>query len=182
MSTFPTDPALAWLVALAFAALFGSAAFLKLRESAAFVATLADYRLVPRKMSGLAGVAVIALEGAVTVGLLWPATRAACAVIGAGLMVVYALAIAINLIRGRREIDCGCSLQRRPIGRWMVIRNLLFAAALLILTLPVAQRPLSIGDAATIAAGVFVLALLYVSLDLLLGRPDAGRHPTPEHP
>jgi methylamine utilization protein MauE len=176
------DPVLEWLIALAFAVLFASAASLKLRESAAFVATLADYRLVPRKMSGLAGVLIIAVECAVAAGLLWPATRATSGLIGAGLMLIYGSAIAVNLIRGRHEIDCGCSLQRRPIGRWMVIRNLIFAAALSILALPVAERPLGVGDLATITAGVFVLALLYVSLDLLLGRTDVGRNVTLEHP
>jgi hypothetical protein len=176
------DLALAWLVALAFAALFSSAALTKLRAPAVFFATLDDYRLVPRALSRVAGAIVIALECTVAAGLIWPASRAASAVVGATLFLLYAASIAINLIRGRREIDCGCSLQRRPIGRWMVVRNLIFAAALMTLVLPVVQRPLGIGDAATIAAGVCVLALLYVSLDLLLGRPDAGRNPTPEHP
>jgi hypothetical protein len=176
------DPVLQWLVALAFAALFGSAAFSKLRESAVFIATLEDYRLVPRKMSGLVGVLIISLECAVAAGLLWPATRATSGLIGAGLMLIYGSAIAVHLIRGRREIDCGCSLQRRPIARWMVVRNLIFAAMLSALTLGIAERPLGIGDAATITAGVFVLALLYVSFDLLLGRTDAGRTVTLEHP
>ena len=158
------------LLTLAFVALFGSAAAMKLRSPAMFVATLADYRLIPRALLQVTGTLVIALEALVAASLLWPPTRAAAGVIGAGLLFAYGAAIAINLIRGRREIDCGCSLRRRPIGRWMVVRNLIFAAALLVTALPVAPRALGSGDLATIAAGLLVLALLYGSLDLLLGR------------
>jgi methylamine utilization protein MauE len=175
------DPTVSLLLALAFAALFGSAAGMKVRAPAIFVATLADYRLVPRALLQATGFLVIAIEVAVAIGLLWPATRAASGVIGASLLGVYGLAIAINLARGRQEIDCGCSLRRRPIGRWMVARNFVFAAALLVVTLPVAARPLGFGDAATIGAGLLVLALLYGSLDLLLGRPDLRRPFSPEH-
>jgi hypothetical protein len=175
------DPTFNLLLTLAFAALFASAAVMKLRAPAIFVATLADYRLVPRPLLQVSGVLVVALEAGVAAGLLWSTTRAVSSVIGAGLMLTYGAAIAINLIRGRREIDCGCSLQRRPIGRWMVVRNVIFAAALLVVAVPVAPRALGAGDVATIAAGLLVLALLYGSLDLLLGRPDLRRPLSPEH-
>jgi len=175
------DPAIHLLLALAFVALLASAAAMKLRRPAIFVATLADYRLVPRALLPVTGMLVIALEVGVAAGLIWPTTRAASSVIGAGLLLAYGLAIAINLVRGRREIDCGCSLRRRPIGRWMVARNLIFAAVLLVIALPVAPRALGVGDIATIAAGLLVLALLYGSLDLLLGRPGLRRPLSPEH-
>lgn len=161
------DSAINLLIALAFAALFGSAALMKLRTPAIFIGTLADYRLIPRPLLSAAGALVIVLEAALTVGLLWPATREICSVIGAAVLLVYGAAIAINLLRGRHNIDCGCSLKRRPIGRWMVVRNVLFAAALLTLTLPIALRPLGFGDVATVSAGLFVLALLHSSLDML---------------
>jgi hypothetical protein len=170
------DPSVSLLVALAFAALFGSAAVTKLRAPAIFVATLADYRIVPRALVPTTGALVITLEGAVALGLVLPATRAVCALAGAGLLLVYGAAIAINLVRGRREIDCGCSLQRRPIGRWMVVRNVSLAAALLVCAVPISERALGIADAVTIGAGLFVLILLYASLDLLLGRKPAWEH------
>jgi hypothetical protein len=96
---------------------------------------------------------------------------------GAGLLLVYGAGIAINLTRGRREIDCGCSLRRRPIGRWMVVRNALLAAALLVCAAPIAERPLGVTDVVTIGAGLLVLILLYAALDLLLGRKPAWEHP-----
>jgi hypothetical protein len=175
------DPIINLLLAFAFVALFASAAVMKLRAPAIFVATLADYRLIPRPLLQVTGALVIALEVGVAIGLIWPTSRAAASVVGAGVMVLYGAAIGINLVRGRREIDCGCSLQRRPIGPWMVVRNLVFAAALLVVMLPVGARPLGVGDVATVGAGLLVLALLYGSLDLLLGRPDLRRPFSPEH-
>lgn len=162
------DPAINLLVTLAFVVLFGNAAATKLRALPIFTATLADYRLIPRAFLRVAGVLVIAIEGVVAAGLIWPDARGACGVIGAGVLLVYGAAIAINLIRGRPEIDCGCSLQRRPIAYWMVVRNLLFALALLVLALPIAPRPLVAGDVATIGGALLVTTLLYGSLDLLL--------------
>ena len=161
------DPTINLLVALAFAALFGNSALLKLRAPAIFAATLADYRVIPRASVPAMGVLVVALEAALALGLLWPTTRAMSAAVGAGLLLVYAAAIAVNLVRGRREIDCGCSLQRRPIGRWMVIRNLSLAAALLVCAVPIVARALGVADAATIGAGLLVLILLYTSVDHL---------------
>jgi hypothetical protein len=162
------DPVVNLLIALAFVIVFGSGAALKLRAPAVFMATLADYRLVPQALLYLVVLLVVGMEVVVTAGLIWPATRAAAGVLGAGVMLLYGAAIAINLVRGRREIDCGCSLQRRPIGRWMVVRNLVCAGALLVLTLPIAPRELGAGDVATIGAALLVLASLYGSLGLLL--------------
>lgn len=171
------DPTVSVLIALAFAALFASAAAMKLRATAIFTATLADYRLVPRAFLPVTSVLVIVVELAVVIGLIGPTTRVMSAALGSGVMLLYGAAIAINLARGRHTIDCGCSLQRRPIGRWMVVRNLLFAAALSVpAAVPVAPRAFGAGDVATISAGLLVLALLYASLDLLL-----GRSPSPEH-
>jgi hypothetical protein len=53
---------------------------------------------------------------------------------------------------------------------WMVWRNLLLAALLAALRLPWSPRPFSAVDALTIGAGTAVVALLYMSLDALLGR------------
>jgi methylamine dehydrogenase accessory protein MauD len=65
-----------------------------------------------------------------------------------GLLIAYAAALGVNLIRGRRELDCGCGMSgnRRPIAAWMVWRNLFVALALGIAVLPWAARPLDAAD------------------------------------
>jgi len=176
------DPAIHSFMAIGFAVLFGTAVAHKLRAPAKFVATLAEYRIVPAPLVLPTGISIMVLEGALAVGLLWPETRSVCGPIGAGLILIYGTAIGINLSRGRRDLDCGCSFRRRPIGRWMVARNLLLAAALLALSLPVSGRPLGLVDAATIVAGLIVSFLLYASADLLLGGSDSRRNYSMEYP
>lgn len=167
------DPTIHVLIAVGLAVLFGAGAVHKVRAPAIFVATLGDYRVLPPRLLTVAAVLVIALELALAIGLLWPATRAVSGVVGASLLLVYAAAIAINLRRGRRDLDCGCTLQRRPIGAWMVTRNSVLATAALMLVIPISNRTIQSADAATIVAALCVIMLLYAATDLLLGRTGA---------
>ena len=88
------------------------------------------------------------------------------------LLAAYAAALAINLGRGRRDLNCGCGgpNDRRPIATWMVWRNLALAACLAAMLMPPAPRPMQLADALTIGAGTAVLALIYMSVDALLAR------------
>jgi hypothetical protein len=172
------DPAVGALLAGAFALLFGSAALHKLSDLARFTAAFRAYEVVPLRLSGVSLVVPV-LELAVAVALLPAGSRSGAAAVGAALLLAYAAAIAVNLIRGRRDLDCGCAGpgERRPIGAWMVGRNLLLAGLLLALLLPLAPRALGVTDALTIGAGTAVAALLYMSLDVLLAHvaPRAAR-------
>jgi hypothetical protein len=164
------DPVASSLLALWGAGLFAWAAVHKLRAREGFAATLAEYRLVPPSLVGFGAVGLGLLELATAASLLWPAVRAIGGALGAALLVIYAVAIGINLARGRRDLDCGCGLQPRVIGGWMVARNLIVAALLSLLLLPQSSRTLGLADFATIAGALVVGALLYASVELLLGR------------
>jgi hypothetical protein len=167
------DPGIALLIALAGALLFGSAAAHKLRAFGVFEATFVEYRILPPGLARPTAILVVMMECALTLGLLLPEWRAVSAVAGGALLSVYALAIGVNLLRGRRDLDCGCTLQHRPIGGWMIVRNLVLGALLLIAALPVSNRPLGVPDIATILATLLVTALLYMAADLLLGRAQS---------
>lgn len=164
------DPAIGTLLAGAFALLFASAALHKARDLAVFAAIVRAYRLLPVgiEVSWMLPV----LELGIAAGLLLPGARTAAAAVGALLLVIYALAMAVNLYRGRRELSCGCGApqERRPIARWMVGRNLLFAAVLGVLVLPWSPRPLQSVDFLTVGVGLAIVTLLYMSTDRLLGR------------
>ena len=164
-------PAVGALLAGAFALLFASAAFHKLLDLGRFTAAFRAYELVPPALSGLA-LLVPLIELAITAALLATRSRPFGAVAGAALLLTYAVAIGVNLRRGRRDLDCGCGgpRERRPIGPWMVWRNLALAALLAALLLPWAPRPLGAADAVTIGAGTAVAALLYMCVDVLSGR------------
>ena len=165
------DPAIGALLAGAFTLLFASAALHKFFDPQHFADAFRAYEVVPAAL-GWASRLVPVLELAIAAALLLAGSRQGAAVAGAALLLVYAAAIGVNLGRGRRNLDCGCGgpSERRPIGGWMVWRNVVLAALLAALLLPWAPRPLTSADALTIGAGTAVTAFLYMSLELLLGR------------
>ncbi len=166
------DPGPGYVIVLALALLFAQAAWHKWRALARFGAVLVAYRLLPASLAGALRVVVPACETAIAALLLPAATRPWATAAGVVLLLTYATAMAINLRRGRRDLDCGCTgpAERRPIAAWMAWRNLLLAALLALGGLPWAERPLSATDLVTIGAGLLVLALLYATLDRLLGQ------------
>ncbi len=162
------DPVIDLTARLALGLLFLVAAGHKLREPARFVATLADYRLLPARLAGIAAALVTGAELAVVAALAVrpPAGRAGAA----ALLGLYAGAVALNLARGRRHIDCGCTgpAARRPIGGWLVARNLLLAGVALVGLAPLAPRPLVWVDGVTVIAAVGALAACWTATDRLL--------------
>ena len=165
------DPAIDLTVRAALALLFLAAAAHKLRDRAAFRATFAEYRILPGAVSGILPLA----ELAVAVLLLVPAASAAGKSGAAALLFVYGAAVGVNLVRGRRHIDCGCTgpHARRPIGGGIVVRNALLAAAALAALVPVAPRPLEWVDALTVSGAVLTLAALYLATDRLMAHAPA---------
>jgi hypothetical protein len=103
--------------------------------------------------------------------LLADRTRPYAATLGALLLLSYAIAIGINLRRGRRDLACGCGGpdERRPIAPWMVWRNVLIALVVLSTLAPWSARPLGVTDAVTVVFGVLTLALIYLCVDQLMG-------------
>ena len=164
------DPCVGYLLVTAYAVFFAWAAFLKGSHIRAFTAVLGHYHLLPKVMTPIAAHLVLLCEATIAVLLLLAPTRALAAIMGAGLCLLYSLAIGINLKRGRRDLDCGClgPLKRRPISGWMLWRNLALAATLLMTCLPWSSRSLDGIDLLTIGAGALGLALLYVTVDSLM--------------
>lgn len=163
------DPAFSAVVALGIALLFGVAALHKLSDWPRFGAAIAGYRIAPERLVPGLAVAVVALEVAAATLLPLPASRPAGGLLAAGLLGGYALAIGVNLRRGRTNIDCGCfgPSARRPIGAWMVVRNLLLAVVALAAALPVTNRGLTALDVLTIGGAVTCLAILYAAQEVL---------------
>lgn len=115
--------------ALAAAAL-GPAAIGHLADRRAYASAIEAYGLVPaRAAPGLAGflpVAMLTSAGAA----LTPASRAPGLAAAAGLFALFALAVTINLLRGR-ALACGCTpwADEAPITAGLALRNLAAAAA-----------------------------------------------------
>lgn len=172
------DPVPASVLALALAALWTASGVHKLRDPEAFTSALAAYALLPQQAIDVVARALPLIEITVAIGLLLPVSRAAAALVSTMLLGLYALAIAINLRRGRRELDCGCFGfgRRSTISVALLWRNgalvlASFAAGLL----PRTVRALDWIDLFTVAVGVAAAALLYAAVEGLAD--TAGRLP-----
>lgn len=168
MTTPTLDPALLLALRAAAALLFGAAAVHKLRSATDFRAALADYALLPAAAIAPVAGGLIAAEGAIAIGCLLPGSATTACLAGALLITAYGVAIAINLARGRRSIDCGCGGPggARPLRADLPLRNAAVAGLLCIASLAPSARPLVWLDAATVAGATATLALLYAALDV----------------
>ena len=101
--------------------------------------------------------------------LLFPQTCEWGSLAAAILLLIVTAAVAINLWRGQRAIDCGCGgMSSQPISWALVARN----AVLIALTVPAARqsagRALFVGDYVTLVGGVLALVGLYVAVNQLM--------------
>lgn len=165
------DPVPALLILFGVAVLFADAAIHKLRNLPTFAETFAAYRLLPDAAARRLAWIVPWAEAVVAAALLWPASRFWAVPSAILIFAAYASALALNLARGRRDLDCGCAGpgRRRPIAAWMVWRNLVLAAALGFASLPSSPRPLAAADVLTLAGGLAAAIALYGAVDRLLG-------------
>ena len=116
---------------------FGAAGWSKLRSLEAFEGVVYNFRILPENVSQPFAWFLPIAELGVALGLLFPITRAGAATGAIALLTVFCIAIAINLWRGRHEIDCGCfsSTLKQHLSVSLIIRNLLLTglAGLLVL-------------------------------------------------
>lgn len=166
------DPIIALALRIALIALFGFSVLHKLSAFGVYAQTVTDYRLLPERLSKLASVIMFGVELTIIAALLslepgWPFLLAAA------VLTVYALAIGINLARGRRQIDCGCGgPPGQTISLALVIRNVFLAAAAALCATLTATRALSLVDVLVALAAAIVAALLYSTCNqLLLNQP-----------
>ena len=81
--------------------------------------------------------------------------------------------MAVNLLRGRHDIDCGCGGATHPLSWGLVARNGVLAAAAVLASRPTLERSMDWIDALTLVLGVLAFYALYLMADELLRQ--AGR-------
>jgi hypothetical protein len=163
-------PLLGVAASVAVALLFAVAGIDKLRHRDLLPGVIANYRLLPDALVAPAAALLPGVELLVAAGLLLGFAPLA-PMVAIALLLVFATAMAINIGRGRRHIDCGCGHAglRQQLGWSQVARNLVLAMALLP-ALAAGRADLGMADAALgVAAGValYLLLLMFSALGAL---------------
>ncbi len=183
------DPVVSNVLRLTLAWVLAESAIDKLRDRQGFLRTLAAYQLVPGSFLSASVVALTALETALAAALLSSASvsmlggeEAGLALVAglgsAALLGLYGAAIAVNLLRGRRDLDCGCGgpARHHSLGPALVVRNAVLVTAALAAALPAPSRSLTKLDLATTALAVLATILLRAAIEhLLANAPESAR-------
>jgi uncharacterized membrane protein YphA (DoxX/SURF4 family) len=154
------------------ALVFGGAAISKLQNTDEFHGVVRNFRLVPEPLDGVIAFALPWVELAIAASLLTGiATHVSGAAAGA-LLIVFAVAIAINIFRGRTEIDCGCFRQgmRQRLSWALVTRNLVLGAgAFWLAAQPAWSGPAGAFDVIIAALAAMGTLLIYLCANELVG-------------
>ncbi len=158
------------VISLLLSWVFLSAAWHKLRRPDRFRVVLDNYRLLPFPAHALHALVLGLAEAAIGAGLLIASTRTTAATAAIVVLAAYALAIGLNLVRGRREIDCGCSGPgaEQPISWHLVARNCLLAALAATTFIAVPARTLGWIDWLTMAFAGLLAIVIYRGAGVLL--------------
>lgn len=133
------EPSLGLLIRFALGTMFLAAGASKLSDLGEFAEAIKHYRVIPGVTAGAAARAVAATEVVLGIVLILGFGVPYAAAAGSALLVVFALAMGINILRGRR-IPCGCKRDSEPIQFRHIARNGASVAALILLAQLPAHR------------------------------------------
>jgi hypothetical protein len=163
-------------LALLIALVFAIAAITKSMAWSELPGVVQNFRVLPNALALPVALVLPPLEIAIAVGILLKSTRSLAAASAALLFAIFAAALAINLYRGHRQIDCGCfrSGLKQPISVAVILRNMILVVCALLL-LPNDEAPTLSPLAWAIASGgAATLFLCYLSIGLIFQAPPAS--------
>lgn len=175
MNWIINDPAVTVLATLFVGLVLVVAAISKLRQPDEFQGVVENYRLLPSFLVAPVARLLPLIELVTAVALMVPPVREMAAWVATGLFVMFSLALAINVGRGRTHIDCGCV--RRPtsrsrIGMFHVLRALFLAGVSTFIALSSLEvASISLSSWLIGVASAALLAMLYVAADVMVGLP-----------
>jgi len=173
------DPAVSLTAAFTVAGILIATATPKLRALPYFEEIVVEYRILPEGLSRLLARGLPWIELVLAVALLSTVTRSLAAGAVALLVTAFALAIGINLLRGRSRIDCGCGVtEGTSVLIWpMLGRNVFLLILLAVAACDSSGRSLVLADALCVVVGGGALIGLYMTADYLLANiPRLNEH------
>lgn len=151
------------------AIIFLASAWAKIADMRSFEAAVADYGLLPAYLVKVFACVLPLAEAAGAIGLAIGHARFGALVLLL-LLACFTGAIATNLIRGRRDIDCGCfgPTLRQKLSGWLLVRNGGLVAAAFFALLPTNPRTPTGFDYLTASFAVLALVLVYAAANFLI--------------
>jgi uncharacterized membrane protein YphA (DoxX/SURF4 family) len=168
-----TDPTVVLASAIALAAILLLGALEKLRDLTRYSAAVAAYGLLPPVLVNVFARLFALLELAAGVMLLLPGElRVAGAWLALVLLVLVTTALALNLLRGHTDIDCGCGGPAHAqvgLSWWLIGRNALLLACCVPALLPAGtERVLQWIDAPALLGATLAIIGLYFTINHLI--------------
>lgn len=168
------DPKIHLFIRSLLALMLLSAGAVKMSNWSDFSAAVRNYKLIPEGLASIVARLVPVVEVLVALCLMygalspWPNLMAAC------LFLLFAGAVAVNLLRGRRNISCGCfgTEQGQGLSWMLVLRNFLLAGlAILPVISPAATGMEKLANEETLAtvAITFLVFALWLLLKVVNG-------------
>ena len=168
------DPLIILILSILFSALFVFAALHKIL-SGSFQSIVSDYRILPTALVPLAAISIPLIE--IVIGFSWALNflPTLTALATSTVLASYTAAIGINLLRGRRYIDCGCgfsstkkTLGSQQLSGGLILRNIILIAFSILAILPLAERLLGVMDYFSAIVASAIIALLFAGYNQLL--------------
>lgn len=106
--------------------IFVSTSYSKLFHKEKHIESIRNYNIIPNKYINVFFNFIICLELMTIFGLLTKLFIKFTIIISITLVIMYTSAIIINLLRGRRDISCGCGgiVGNDLLSWWLVLRNM----------------------------------------------------------
>jgi hypothetical protein len=119
----------------------------KIASLPAFAVVVRSYQLLPRRLVSIAAYAIPTLELIVGIILVLRYRLEWAAYLAGVLFATFGLAVSVNLLRGRRNLACGCfGFQQDHLISWkIVLRNTILAVGSCALAFPADISPATFG-------------------------------------
>lgn len=177
------DPLIFRLITMLFALLLTTAGAHKLGDLPRFQGILKNYRILPEPLLGTVSILVPLLEILIGLGWVFAWRIDLVSAATAALLTAYALAMAVNLVRGRTYIDCGCGFAgtkaktenggMQQLSAWLVFRNLILVVLALLANLGLVGRGFGALDYFSIIAATVALVVAHGAFNQLLVNHNA---------
>ena len=164
---------------LFFSYLFVTAGYKKRSDSEALRHTIVDYRILPESWAKPVAKLLPVIEILAGIALLVPPLLPFAAIAVCVSLLAYTAAIAINVARGRRDLDCGCAGPGavQLVSSALLLRNgvLLIPSCYLVLHPSAASVSLGTVGLVLSLAAASLCALIYQAINQLLSNQDKLR-------